>query len=147
MWGFLIINHKEIRPPEIDKELGISLQQKQELDRIRSKMMAKDRKIFLNILDLNKELHAELARSVLNDPAITSITEKLQAEHRKLAGLRVTAIVESRKVLGQEKFLKMTDLFENKRKKGLHRGRNRPDFPGKKGGSGPPPPPPGEFGF
>jgi len=147
IWGFLIINPREMRPPDFNKELGINEQQMRELNNIRDRIMSEDRAIFLKIHGLNKELTGELSKNEIDDAAIRSIEEKLQTQHKKLTKLRISAVVESRKVLGAEKFIQMTGIFDKKRKEGpLRNGKNR-DFPGKNGDNGPPPPPPGEFGF
>lgn len=151
VWAFLILSPREMRPPNIDKELGLNRSQIQQLGKIRSRMMSEHRSIFRNIRGLNGSLDKELSKDTIDEAAVSRIEKEIKVQHERLAGLRVSAIVESRKILGAEKFAKMTDLFEKKRKErpmrwghGPERKKNRMDKD-RREDNGPPPPP--EFGF
>lgn len=151
IWLFLIMNPPEMRPPDIDKELGLNMDQIQRLGKIRDKTIAADSLIFRNIRELNKTLNKELSKKELDESAILSIEKDLRSQHEKLAGLRVSAIIESRRILGSDRFAKMTGLFDKRRKEGPMRWRPGPGGPnssrnneGREGGNPPPPP---EFGF
>ncbi|MFA5105161.1 MAG: hypothetical protein WC527_08305 [Candidatus Margulisiibacteriota bacterium] len=151
IWVFLIMNPREMHPPDIDKELGLGRDQIQKLNMIRDKTMSGHRLIFSKMQKLNEILNKELSKNTLDEAAILTIGKDIQVQHEKLAELRVSAIVESRKILGADKFAKMTDLFEKKRKEGPMGWRHGPGEPkgnrnkdGRDAGASPPPP---EFGF
>ena len=151
IWAFFILSPREMRPPDIDKELGLNRSQIQQLGNIRRRMMSEHRSIFRNIRGLNGSLDKELSKDTIDEAAISRIEKEIKAQHERLAGLRVSAIVESRKILGADKFAKMTDLFEKKRKgrpmkwrHGPERQKDKTDKDQRED-NGPPPPP--EFGF
>ncbi len=151
IWAFFMLSPREMRPPNIDKELGLNRSQIQQLGKIRRKMMSEHREIFQKIRALNGALDKELSKDTIDEAAISRIEKEIKVQHERSAGLRVSAIVESRKILGADKFAKMTDLFEKKRKerpmrwrRGPERQKDRTDKD-RREDNGPPPPP--EFGF
>ena len=147
IWAFQILTPREMRPPDIDKELGLNRSEMQKLGDIRKKMMSEHKQIFGKIRELNEDLDKELSKDKIDESAVSNISKDIQAQHGKLAELRVSAIVETRRILGADKFSQMTSMFEKKRKERSMRWPHGPEGPkgkhdGNKHGDESPPPPP-----
>ncbi len=143
VWIFLLVNFSSMRPPDIRNELKLDKSQMQELDSIRKTTMSEQKDTMHRIRDLNKKLKDELSKPELNNAAISILGSDIQREHKRIAELQMSAIINTRKILGADNFKRMTDLFEHKikeRREGLPMmDPRRPGPPDKEVPPGPPP--------
>jgi len=104
------------RSPELSKDLGLTEKEKQVLD----DMYVKNRTALIDLRsDLEKErlkLEASLEKDPFNESAAISQLKRVEERRQKLSYERFKFIIESRKILGAERFRMLSDKFEEMRK-------------------------------
>jgi Spy/CpxP family protein refolding chaperone len=105
---------------EFIKELGLTPEQKKEMDRLREENKEKRKEIRQALKDKRKELHQELKLYNSDPRNIEAIVSEVKDLQGKLIDLRVKSILDTKKILTEEQFGKFTAKTK-KTEKGRHR--------------------------
>jgi len=113
------------RMQEVFKQLGLTPEQERQLKDHRNKHREQAREIHTSIRAKKEEIRDELQKQELNMEKINKIHSELKNLHSKKADHRLEGILEVRKILTTEQFVKFMELKKDihpmkKRRKGFY---------------------------
>jgi Spy/CpxP family protein refolding chaperone len=122
---------KEDRMEAMEKDLGLSPEQKEKLKAHRQSHRQAAKALFEQLKAKRDALRQELEKPSVDDSRVQAIHGELKALHDKMADHRLAGILEVRKILTPEQFKKFSEKVHDRReKRGEGRGEHgRPDRP------------------
>ncbi len=110
------------------RELGLTDEQREQLDNQRQEQIGKSEKIFETLKAKKKALHEEIAKSEADTAKINGLVDEINSLKGQLFSQRIEGLLATKKVLTQEQFEKM-----EKMKKGFDKPKRKKGFWGFRG--------------